>query len=243
MSGPAPGAWRTDGMGHWRPPWIASAHVAALPPWHRALAPAGLVSTRRLWRSTSRASPPPRRTLSCLATCRWRCCAWSDSRSELGWQLGHGCLCLPVVLEQCVAGRSMGRCASCATAHAKHARLRRSLEAAQAATRFDPTRPKFWARMGDAHRALGQHACALLCYEQAAKLAPRDEEIQQRCGAVAADASTAPARMARPLALRCICGCCSSSARQTAAGPAPLLVVQEGCGRGGGGARRAAACG
>ncbi|EFN54679.1 hypothetical protein CHLNCDRAFT_58174 [Chlorella variabilis] len=74
-------------------------------------------------------------------------------------------------------------------------RFKESLEAAQAATRFDPTRPKFWARMGDAHRALGQHACALLCYEQAAKLAPRDEEIQQRKDA--AEAAVEPAEQLR----------------------------------------------
>ncbi|PSC70189.1 Serine threonine-phosphatase [Micractinium conductrix] len=59
-------------------------------------------------------------------------------------------------------------------------RYNESLAAAHDATQFDPLKPKFWARLGDAHRGLGQHACALLCYEQAAKLAPKEEEIQRR---------------------------------------------------------------
>ena len=58
----------------------------------------------------------------------------------------------------------------------------RSLSAAQDATEFDPLKAKYWARMGDAHKGLGQAPLALLCYEQALKLAPRDQEIQPRCG-------------------------------------------------------------
>lgn len=59
-------------------------------------------------------------------------------------------------------------------------RAEAALEAAHCAARCDPTKAKFWGRMGNAHRALGQGACAQLCYEQAAALAPSDAEIRQR---------------------------------------------------------------
>jgi hypothetical protein len=63
---------------------------------------------------------------------------------------------------------------------------RRALEAAELATKFDPCRAKNWVRMGDAYRGLpagpvgGWGGCALLCYEQAAQMAPQDAEIATR---------------------------------------------------------------
>ena len=58
-------------------------------------------------------------------------------------------------------------------------RCRSSLGAAWEAAQLDPERPKYWARMGDAHSRLGQAALALLCYQQAAAMAPEDVEIAQ----------------------------------------------------------------
>ena len=57
----------------------------------------------------------------------------------------------------------------------------RAREAALLAITFAPGTAKNWARLGDAYQGQNRPSLALLCYEVAAGLAPRDEELQQRC--------------------------------------------------------------
>jgi hypothetical protein len=121
-----------------------------------------------------------------MQTSAWRCSSWGSSKCEGGacWpsRAGH-CNGLPVPALGTPTPQRADACACappCPTAACPAAR--RSLSAAQDATEFDPLKPEYWARMGDAHKGLGQAPLALLCYEQALKLAPRDEEIQPRCG-------------------------------------------------------------